>query len=142
MQGSTFAPTHFDQLSSLDVNLDFKGWQFTVPKTTVKNCDIRIADDSLIEVGRVIASNIAQGDFVSCQVVDVDNILGLGAGIMLKQFVTEWYLAPGERVAWDFSSSYPAKLFTGLYVRVIYTSVGTVDDVWLAVNLKLHKILR
>lgn len=141
MQGSKYQPSKQSEFSAKDLNLDFKGTAFTIPKTTVTNCDALITDDSIIDGGRVIAAGVAQGDYVACQVVDKDNVLGYGAGAVLNQFVTQWYLAPGAAVAWDFTATYPAKLYAGLYVRVIYTSVGTVDDVWMAVNLKLHKIL-
>lgn len=141
MQGSKYAPIRQSEYSSKDLNLNFIGNQFTIPKGTTYNCDYKILDDLLVDGGRIIATNVVAGDSVTCQVIDKDNILGYGAGFVLNQFVTTWYLVPGQNLQWDFTVNYPAKVYAGLWIRVIYNSVGTETDPWVAINYKLHKVL-
>lgn len=141
MQGSKYAPIRASDYGSKDLNADFRGEQFSVTKGTNVNCDHKILDDSLIDGGEIIATNVVQGDKISCQVIDIDNIFGMGANFILGQFVTDWFLVPGSISKWNFTINYPAKVFAGLYLRIIYKSTGVDSDVWLAVNYKTHRIL-
>ena len=75
------------------------------------------------------------GDKLSFQVVDVNNILGYGAGVVLDEFGKDWYVAP------DILNKivlYKAHLIAGLFIRVVYTSTGTTNDVKLVCNLFRH----
>lgn len=68
------------------------------------------------------AKDAEVGDYVQFQVVDVDNVLGYGAGFVVEEFGDTWYVGPDalEDIRL-FKSAYVA----GLYIRVKYTSTGT-----------------
>lgn len=63
-------------------------------------------------------------DKVSFQVVDVDNILGYGAGFIVEEFAEENYVMPNCGVKMIL---YKSKLVPGLYVRIKYESTGATD---------------
>lgn len=60
------------------------------------------------------------GDYITMQIVDVDNILGFGAGTILNQFIKKWYMID-ELVMSERANG--SLLPAGLYIRIIYTSV-------------------
>lgn len=140
MNNSQFAPTSSSQYSSKDLNADYQGFKFTATANSVSTGDFKILNDSLIDGGVVFAKNTAMGDKVTLQVVDVDNVMGYGANVVLGQYVTNWYINPDSTFQVDFKSAYPAKIFTGLYLRVLYTSVGN-NNVDFIINYRLHKVL-
>ncbi len=74
------------------------------------------------------------GDYCDFQVVDVDGI-AYPAGTVLEEFGTQVYLLPN--VLQDIVL-YKAKIVTGMYLRLKYTSIGTVNDVKVIANLFRH----
>lgn len=140
MNNSQFAPTTQAQYSSKDLNADFQGFKFTATAGTTTTGDFKILDDSLIDGAVVLAKNTALGDKVNLQVIDIDNVKGYGANVVLGQYVTNWYINPDSTFQVDLKSAYPAKIFAGLYLRVVYTSVGA-NNIDFLINYKLHKVL-
>lgn len=135
-----YAPTHYDQYSAKDLNASFKGMQFTAVAGQTTTSDMAISDDMLIDGGMLIALNATLGDKVNFQVIDKDNVMQLGANTVLGQYVTDWYMNPQESIQLNFENTYPAKLYAGLYLRVVYISVGQ-NNVDVLVNYRLHKVL-
>lgn len=76
--------------------------------------------------------NAAYGDSIKFQVVDVDNLLGYGAGVVLDQFA-DIYVMPGANSIKEYAAALPA----GLYVRMIYNSTGA-TNVNVICNLHRH----
>lgn len=66
------------------------------------------------------------GDKINFQIVDVDNILGTGAGAVVSEYVKDMPLAP-----WDHQGELIAptagEIPDGLYLVVVYTNVGASD---------------
>lgn len=80
-------------------------------------------------------SNVAIGDYVEVELVDIDNILGYGAGVVLGQFAATNYVWADM----EFNCCCPdAKLIpAGIYVRFRYISVGGTN-----INIQLVHIMR
>jgi hypothetical protein len=140
MNNSKYAPLSSVQYSSKDLNAAHKGMKFSANASTQTVQDMQITDDVLIDGAVLITINAALGDKASFQVIDKDNVLGMGTNVVLGQYITDWYINPSETKQLEFSSIYPAKVFAGLYLRAIYDSVGS-QAVDVIVNYKLHKIL-
>lgn len=111
----------------------------TATKNTTTNLDYLVSEERFINGVRIIVDSHVFGDSIGLQVVDVDNILGYGAGLVLDTFGESWYLDPTTSTQPDVEVSYPAKISAGLYIRAVYTSTGTVDDVSVILNAFLHK---
>jgi hypothetical protein len=75
------------------------------------------------------------GDKMSFRIVDVNNILGYGAGAVLDEFGKDWFVAPNTL---NKIVLYKANLIAGLFIRIVYTSTGTTNDVRLICNLFRH----
>lgn len=157
MINSKYAPSAQSQYSSKDLNAAFIGKSFIATKNAQTLCEHKVIDDSIVDGGRIITTNTVAGDNLTCQIVDKEYVyagilyppnyngtewsVAQPNGVVLNEFITNWYLTPAANLQWDFTINYPAKIYGGLYVRVIYTSVGTENDVNLYINYKLHKIL-
>jgi hypothetical protein len=140
MNNSKYAPTSNREYGSKDLNTNLKGVLFTATAGQTTTNDLQITDDHLIDGAIIITNGAALGDKLSCQVIDKDNIMGYGANTVLGQYATDWYIDPESTRQLNYESIYPAKLFAGLYLRIVYTSVGG-SDVNVIANYRLHKIL-
>jgi hypothetical protein len=140
MQGSKYAPGNSSEYSAKDLNADFKGMKFTASAGTTTTNDLQINDDVLVDGAVFHAIGGEFGDKAKFQIIDKDNVMGFGTNVVLAQFVTDWYINPDISIQLDEKSPYPAKIYSGLYVRVIYDSVGS-TDVKIILNLRLHKVL-
>lgn len=117
-----------------------KGITFTATAGTTTSHDYKITEGRLCSGTELILANHVFGDSVKFQVVDVDNILGYGAGTVLDEFATDWYVAPGQSMQGQTILPYSAEIIAGLYIRLIYNSTGG-TNVSVACNLFLHKYL-
>lgn len=72
------------------------------------------------------------------QVIDIDNILGYGAGLVLDEYVTDFYLVSDSEFQVQIDCPYIALVPPGLYIRLKYTNTSILDPVEVAVNLITH----
>jgi hypothetical protein len=73
------------------------------------------------------------GDTMKFQVIDKDGLV-YPAGTVLDEFGTDWAVMPNQNTI----RLYKAKLIVGMYIRVKYTSTGTINDPHVLVNLFRH----
>jgi hypothetical protein len=79
------------------------------------------------------------GDYAKVELVDVDNVLGFGAGTVLATPVVKQYVSQDPMN--EFDILYPRYVMANLYIRVSYTSANSLSNVRLYVNLVGHKVL-
>jgi hypothetical protein len=143
MQNSTLTVQTTDEMQSTNVNLDCQSASGTITAGGPGNIDLILTDDCFITGGDLITNGAVFGDFATMQVVDVNNILGKGAGLVLGQYVTNWVMkadAVGAQLQCELRSPYPAKIPAGLALRLVYNSTGS-NNVQVAINYILHKAL-
>ena len=119
-------------------NFRGKGISGTATAGTTTDIDYKLTEERYINGCQLILNSHALGDTVTFQVVDKDNVLGYGAGVVLQEFGTTWQVSEDERNQGVFKVEYPAKILANLYVRIKYTSQG-LTNVNVACNLFLHK---
>ena len=95
---------------------------------------IHATETRLISGAEVWTDSGNYGDYLTFQVVDVDNVLGYGAGAVLEEFGTSWQMSSGGPT--KCFPGYVASLLPGLYVRMKVT-VATACNFYY--NLHLHK---
>ena len=95
----------------------FRGASFkdTVTANTTKDIDFLISQERWINGGRALVDNIGADDQVTFQVVDKDNIFGFGAGVVLDQFISGYYVPQDGNL--EIALAYPARLVAGLFLR-------------------------
>lgn len=103
------------------------------------NIDFKLNDDMLLTGAQVLTETSTFGDSLSFQIVDVDGIVS-PAGTVLNQFVDNWQLMSDRQEQINLQVNYPAKIIAGLYLRLIYNSIGT-NSINVAINYCLHKVL-
>jgi hypothetical protein len=113
------------------------GYAFTATAGATTNGDYKLTANRIIDGTQIIVKNHVHGDKVTFQVVDVDNMLGYGAGVVLDDFGVDWYLAEDQMDQQPIRMFYSAEVFSGLYIRVKYVSVGA-TNVEVKVNLFMH----
>jgi hypothetical protein len=95
---------------------------------TLTNCDIPLPATMVLRGAQLFSSNAMIGDWFSLQVIDKDDVTGQGGTpdvpTILGTYLISWYVMPGVVNAVE-DVSISQQLPQGVYVRVVYTSVGT-----------------
>jgi hypothetical protein len=87
---------------------------------------------------QIFLKNQVFGDSLDFYIIDMDNILGYGAGIILDSFVENWCVADDVCGQTPVILPYKANIITGLYAAIIYNSTG-LNDVMVGCNFYRHK---
>jgi len=135
-----------DPLSRTDqFTLKAIGYSGIATKGTTSNIDYKVgtagvsSSDRYIRGMELILTNHVFGDSVNLQIVDNDNLLGYGVGTVLDQFATNWYIKDDEKSQGLIMQPLRAHIPGGLYIRIVYSSTGTVNDVNICFNLVLDQ---
>lgn len=109
----------------------------TATKESTTNIDFKVEDNNcIVDGGEIIFKDATWGDYIKVEVVDKDGI-SYPAGTVLKTYIPKRYLHPDIGKS-DLNVPYAGHVPNGMYIRVKYTSVGTVNDVKVAINFWLH----
>jgi len=136
---TTYAPQKTADFIGTQLRFNAQGVSTTISHGTTGNLDYLLADDCLITGAWVISNNGNFGDKANFQVLDTSTGTYSGTPYApLNQFISNWYFPPTTETQFDMV--YPAKIYTGMTLRLIYTSTGS-SDVFVAINYKLHKVL-
>jgi|SRR6185503_4441510 len=110
----------------------------TALANTLSNIDLKMTEDRYINGAKLILKNHKFGDTIDFQIVDKDNVLGMGSNLVLDEFVSNWNVSEDKQDQGDYIVSYLARIPQNLYIRLVYTSTGN-TDVSVCLNLYLHK---
>lgn len=112
----------------------------TATKNTTTNLDLKITDAAAyLNGGSILYQSANWGDYIKAQVVDVDNILGYGAGFVVNTYINKRYIHPDENYD-DIELPYVGNILQNLYLRIAYTSTSTTTDVKVAINYYIHHL--
>jgi len=115
------------------------GYRGTAAHGATTNLDLAIgAEDRHISGLHLLLINHVEADTIGLQVVDVDNVLGYGAGVVLKTFGINWNVNSEREDQGQNTFNFVAKIPAGIYIRIAYTSTGA-TDVTVKLNVMLHK---
>lgn len=141
MQSSKYNPLKNTELTKQNLNFDGRGKHaYNLTYGQSHNIDLKLADDYLMTGASVIVKDATFGDKFSLQVIDIDNILGYGSNTVLLQTITDWGVVADKQDQGSLAAGYPAKIVAGLYLRMIYISIGTINPS-VIINYHLHKVL-
>jgi hypothetical protein len=115
----------------------FRGHSFSgeITANSTESIDYKIVEERFINGGKLMVSSVGIEDQISFQVVDKDNVLGLGANILLDEFIKDFYLPQNESL--EVQLDYPARIIAGLYLRLIYKNTND-QNIKVRCNLYLH----
>ena len=106
----------------------------TATKNSTTNIDYCMPSTKALFGAALIYKDAVDGDWVEIKIVDVDNVLGYGAGTVVGTFVNKWYI-DSNRTDWGHQCDFAKTIPEGVYVRLAYHSTGTVNDVPVKLNL-------
>ena len=115
----------------------------TNSEDTTTNFDFKIPDDNLYLTGaETVYTGCLWGDYITFQIIDIDNVLGYGVNTVLNQYVNKWYLDPNHNHK-EVQTNYGGAIPKNIYIRIKYTAVQDTlaIDAKVAFNFYLHKIL-
>lgn len=115
------------------------GFSGTATKNTTTNIDYKMTSNRSMNGMKIICKNHVDGDSIIFQVVDLDNTLGYGAGLVLNQFGTDWYVDESSMNQGIITLPFRTDIYADLYIRFKYNSIGLTDDVKFKANLFLYK---
>lgn len=127
-----YNPPHVNSFTKTALLFNAQGVNTTVTPETSANLDLVLTADHLITGAEVVISGAVNGDYITLQV--------LAGETVVNQYATNWYVASGTYNQ-QYDVCYPAKLYAGLILRLVYNSIGTEVPVFVAINYKLHKVL-
>ena len=133
---TTYSPTSVDQFTSKALNLVGKSIRLTATALSTTAADYHVPYDCIMDGGIFLSEGSTIADGVSIEVWDLDGVLGVPPGTMLLKPVDDWGVAPMLSLA----IPYPAKLYAGLYIRLVYRN-SQATEVKAVMNLPLHKVL-
>jgi hypothetical protein len=107
---------------STGYNIDFK----------IENHDAEAYTSKWVGGVEYWTTDSASGDWAAFQIIDIDNILGHGPNLILKQYIIKRFLCCG--CVHTIKPYAPGEVPIGLYFRVIYHSVGTEKDPTIFIN--------
>lgn len=110
----------------------FKGISAIVPFGVTTNIDYTLAEERWIDGVEILHVDAAMGDTANFQIVHPTY------GVV-DTFGTSWNIDSTVGKQGAVVLNYPAKLAAGLTIRCAYMSVGTTTNVWVGINLRLHK---
>lgn len=125
------------QMDADKVKFRGTGFAFTATAGTATTYDYKLLESRLIDGTQLLLKDQEFGDYVDFKVVDVDNILGYGAGTVLDTFGDTWYVTSDRQDQGKVRMVYSAELLAGLYIRLVYHSTGA-TNVKVKLNLFVH----
>lgn len=136
---TNFSPKNILELNSSNVNFRGTGVSGTGTAGTSTSIDYLVTEDRIITGAYTILKNHVSGDSITLRVMDLDGVIA-PAGTTLNEFATNWYVASDTQTQRGVNVPYPAKCLAGLYIRIVYNSVGLIN-VDVRANISFHKIL-
>jgi hypothetical protein len=115
----------------------FRGASFsgTVSGESTADIDYEITQERWINGGRLLVSTIGPEDRITFQVVDKNNVLGLGVGVVLDEFIKDYFVPDTGNL--EVRLDYPARIIAGLFLRLKYTNSNS-SSITVKCNLYLH----
>lgn len=110
----------------------------TATKEATTDIDLLVAERRLINGGIIYFDKCAIGDSFTCQIVDVDGVYA-EEGTVLNEWMKDWPAMPGAHT--DLVTEQAGDIPPGVYLRIKYTSIGTIDDVKVLIGYRLYKVL-
>lgn len=139
---TAFKPVNRNDFTADKLNFNGQGVQGSAAANTTTNIDYTLTDDNLLQGVQLYAKTAVFGDTVTLQVLDTANGTFTGTpNALLNQFATNWGLRDDAQIQLDKTLEYPAKILTGMVVRCVYRSTGTLSAVKVLINYDLHKVL-
>lgn len=102
------------------------GHLYAVPAATTVGFDFKLLEEVRLYGGYYWVQGSHLQDKMSFQVVDLDNVLGGGPGLVVNEYITEIPVPPWDHEK-DLVSPTAALIPAGLYLRVIYINTGSTD---------------
>lgn len=126
------------QMDADNVKLKIQGFMGTAIKNSTSNISWKFPEARYLTGGILSVVGGQSGDTISVQIVDVDNVLGYGAGAVLDEFVTNFFINPTVSKQLDFECQYVALIPANTYMRLVCVNTGTGTDATVYMNLYSH----
>lgn len=115
----------------------YKGIKGIAAAGQTTDIDYELTEERYLNGVHLILENHSSEDSVTFQVIDKNNITGLGVNYILDQFGDSWNICTDQQSQNCAQPSYYAKIIPGLFIRIKYISTGQ-SNVKVRANLFLH----
>lgn len=134
MQNSVYNPEKVSDFEKSKLTFDGKSVQASAVASEVKTLDLVLTDDMLITGGVLKVKGAKFFDTATLQIVHPI------AGVV-NQFVTDYGMSEDTQLQIQLEIPYPAKLFSGLSIRLVYKATADLGTRSIVINYKLHRVL-
>ncbi|TAK59553.1 hypothetical protein [Methylobacter sp.] len=115
-------PVQTTDFRKYDKNAWLKGWKHSPVAGATSEFNQKFDKDVWIWGGSYHVSGSHVDDYIEFEVVDIDNVLGFGVGVVLDRYVESEPVVDGYR--FDMRMEDGAYIMIGLYLRIRYVSFG------------------
>lgn len=124
-----------------DFPLVANAFSFTATANSTTEHDFKFTDNFLFRNAAFISSNANNGDSIKVEIVDVDNILGLGADTIIRTPIEKGFVQSTSNSGPILVTNVFKRelLRKNLYLRIHYTNTDPSNDVDVYINLTLYK---
>lgn len=131
---TTYRPLKTEEFQSDQVNFNGQATFGSAIESQTTSADLTLTEDHLMTGGTFLVRGGKFGDKIKLQVIHP--IYGV-----VNQFITDYGVQSDNEFQFSLDLSYPAKLFAGLSLRVVYISTSEVGQRNYCINYLLHKVL-
>ena len=116
----------------------FVGYLYAVPSSGVYSFDEQLATPIRLSGGVYWVTGATLTDTATLEVVDVDDVLGAGAGFVVAKYAANIPLAPWDHSG-DLTAPTAAELPAGLYLRLTVNHTGS-DPMAIGVTYRIFEL--
>lgn len=110
----------------------------TAGADSTTDIDWRFPEERWITGGIFAVNNGNWGDSATIQIIDIDNVLGYGANVVLDTFAENYGVMSDQQFQGDIECPYVALIPAGLYIRIKYTNTSESTAAQILLNLHSH----
>lgn len=116
-------------------------FNFTAAANTTTTGTLLLGTGIHVRGFQFLSDEASLGDFVKIEIVDIDNVLGAGANVVLHTPIKKYYVhSTANSSPLNLENPDTVKLpASGLYVRMYYTNTSPTSTVDIYLNLKLFE---
>lgn len=111
---------------------------FLAPANTTTTNDTLLTAAHRFKGGEMYINNLTLGDYGQIQIIDKNNVLGLGANYVLSDWIPKWFVFPGVTNTLDIAEL-SATVPPGVFLRIKYTNTALLTAATVYLNIRTYK---
>lgn len=135
---SIYSLAKLSQIDADKAKYKLQGFSGTAAVNSVTNVDWKFPQERWISGGRLNVSGATAGDTITIQIIDIDNVLGFGANVVLNTFVEDMPMMPNQDAQAEARVEYVSLIPANIYMRAKYTNTSMTATPFVGIGIYSH----